>query len=103
MPWRRRVASVGWPSRIAGERGGRVELGVREEPDLLELFGREKMGFVDHENHSAVAFVFLGGEQGGGLVYGFGLVESGGGARGRWRWRRTGPGNRRKGWTGRRG
>ena len=22
-----------------GERGGRIELGVREEPDLLELFG----------------------------------------------------------------
>src|ERR1700737_411427 len=36
------------------------------------------MGFIDHENHTAVAFVLLGGEQGGGLVYRLRLVETGG-------------------------
>jgi hypothetical protein len=36
------------------------------------------MGFIDHENHTAVAFVLLGSQQGGGLVYGLCLVKRGG-------------------------
>src|ERR1035437_6420378 len=40
------------------------------------------MSLVDDKNDTAMAFVFLGGEEGGGLVDGFGFVEPGGVAEG---------------------
>ena len=64
--------------------------------ELFELVGVEEVGFVEHEDDVAAAFVFLGGEQirrlgdERGFVEAWGAAEGGddGGCRGRGRRRR---------------
>jgi hypothetical protein len=64
----------------ARERAGRVHVAVGEQAELLELLGGQQVGLVDDQDDAAVAFVFFGGEQVGGLAHDFGLVEAGSGA-----------------------
>ena len=61
----------------------------------------EQVGFVDDEDGGAAAFVFLGGEQVGGLRDEGGLVEAGDAAEGGDDARGGGRGRRRRGCRGR--
>jgi hypothetical protein len=64
-----------------GERGRRVHLGVREQPELFEL-GRVQEVRLDDDHYAAVPFGGLGGEQVGGLGHQLGLEVAGLGAEG---------------------
>nr|WP_228759931.1 hypothetical protein [Pseudactinotalea sp. HY158] len=72
---------VGWPmSRQAKVSGSPFR--VRQQTQFLELFGGEQVGLVEDEDDGAAAFVFLGGQQVGGLGDEAGLVEARDGAEG---------------------
>ena len=51
----------------AGEGAARVEVGVGEQAQLLELVGGQQMRLVDDQDDAPVALGLLGGEQVGGL------------------------------------
>ena len=59
-----------------------VHLGIRQQPQLLELGRRQQMGLIDHEHDAAVPFGGLGGEQVGGLGHQFGFEVARLGAQG---------------------
>lgn len=59
-----------------------VHVGVGEQPELFELGGVEKVGFVDDDHDPSSAFVFFGGDRVGGLWDERGLVEPGDAAEG---------------------
>ena len=61
------AAQGGLADEQAGQRAGRVHLGVGQDPDGLELVVGQEMGLVDDQDGDPAALVVLGGEQAGGL------------------------------------
>ena len=60
-------AQGGLAEEQAGQRAGRVHLGVRQDPDGLELVVGHEMSLVEDQQRDTSALVMLGGEQAGGL------------------------------------
>ena len=72
----------GLPGQDRGERGGGVHLGVRQQPQLLELGRLQEMRLIADQYDAAVPFCGLGGEQVAGLGHQLGLQVAGLGAEG---------------------
>jgi hypothetical protein len=60
-----------------GQRGGRVEVGVGEHPDRLQLVVGQQVRLVDQQYRDPAPLCGLGGQRGGGLRDEGGVVEAG--------------------------
>ena len=56
-------AQGGLAEEQAGQRAGRVHLGVRQDPDGLELVVGQEISLVEDQQRDTAALVMLGGEQ----------------------------------------
>ncbi len=63
----------GLPGQDGGERGCRVHLRVRQEPQFFKLVWLQEVRFVDDDHDAAVPLGGLGGEQVAGLGHQLGL------------------------------